>query len=62
MSTTPGTEVIHIPISIWETAETKEDLEDWLLVNDPRFIEQMRSLRKQELDGEFELFEPGFTA
>ncbi len=54
MATAPGTDVIHIPISIWETAETKEDLEDWLLANDPRFIEQMRQLRREDLAGEFE--------
>lgn len=58
MSITPEVDVIHIPLSIWETAETKEDLEDWLLANDPRFIEQMRDLRHQDQNGEFEVFTP----
>ena len=39
MSTPREADLIHIPLSVWETAETKEDLEDWLLANDPRFVE-----------------------
>jgi hypothetical protein len=58
MSAPTEVEVIQIPVTVWETADTKEDLEDWLLVNDPRFIAQMREIRKQDLDGEFEVFVP----
>jgi hypothetical protein len=54
-----GESVVEIPISVWETAETKEDLEDWLLANDPAFIEEMRHLRRQDLEGEFVPFQPG---
>ena len=39
------------PRSIFETAETKEDLEDWLLAQNPDFIKRMRQARKQDLVG-----------
>ena len=41
-------ESIQIPLGVWETAETKEDLEDWLLAHNPRSIRQLRRIRRQE--------------
>jgi hypothetical protein len=38
---------IRIPMSVFESAETKEDLEDWLLANDPTFVEDMRHLKAE---------------
>ena len=29
---------VTFPLSVFETADTKEDLEDWLLSQDPEFI------------------------
>jgi len=43
--------VIEIPLTVFETAETKEDLEDWLLAQDPGFIKKMRKARKDDLAG-----------
>ena len=40
--------IIDIPKEIWETAETKEDLEDWLLSHDAQSIEQLRYIRSEE--------------
>ncbi len=40
--------VIEIPRGVWETAETKEDLEDWLLSNNPKLIRQLRRIRRHE--------------
>jgi len=40
--------VIEIPKEIWETAETNEDLEDWLLSHDTQTIEQLRRIRSEE--------------
>ena len=36
---------LKIPISIFESAESKEELEDWLLTHDPIFIEEMRKIK-----------------
>lgn len=45
-------DVITIPVSVWESAETKEDLEDWLLAHNPEFIRRMREAREQDLKGD----------
>lgn len=43
--------VIEIPMTVFETAETKEDLEDWLISQNPEFIKRMRKARKDDLAG-----------
>jgi hypothetical protein len=40
--------VLEIPTTIWESAETKEELEDWLLSQNPKLIRQLRQIRRQE--------------
>jgi hypothetical protein len=40
--------VLEIPTTIWESAETKEELEDWLLSQNPKLIRQLRRIRRQE--------------
>lgn len=45
-------EIITIPLSVWESAETKEDLEDWLLAHNPRFVKRMLKAREEYLKGE----------
>ena len=42
---------IIFPRSVFETAETKEDLEDWLLSKNPEFIKRMRQARQDDLAG-----------
>ena len=44
-------ERVIFPLSIFETADTKEDLEDWLLSQNPEFIKKMRKLKKDDLQG-----------
>jgi hypothetical protein len=44
-------EVVTFPLSIFETADTKEDLEDWLLSQSPEFLEKMRKARKDDIEG-----------
>lgn len=33
---------------VWESAETKEELEDWLLAQNPKLIRQLRRIRTDE--------------
>ena len=42
---------IIIPVSVFETADTKEDLEDWLMMQNPAFLEKIRKARKDDLGG-----------
>lgn len=44
-------DVITIPLSVWESAETKEDLEDWLLAHNPEFTKRMREAQKEVEEG-----------
>lgn len=44
-------EVIAFPVSIFETADTKEDLEDWLLSQNTEFLKKMRKAGKDDVDG-----------
>lgn len=43
-----GRGVIEIPKGVWETAETKEDIEDWLLTRNPKLVRQLRRIRRHE--------------
>jgi len=44
-------ETVTFPLSVFETADTKEDLEDWLLAQDTEFIKKMRKARRDDLQG-----------
>jgi hypothetical protein len=52
MATTKKKEpVIEIPLTVFETAETKEDIEGWLMSQNPEFIKKMQKARKDDLSG-----------
>ena len=42
---------VTFPLSVFETADTKEDLEDWLLAQNADFIKRMRKARQDDLQG-----------
>jgi hypothetical protein len=42
------TRTISIPESVLLSAESLDELEDWLSANDPKFVEQIRRIRKDE--------------
>jgi hypothetical protein len=48
MAKSAAKEVVEFPMEVWETAETKEDLEDWLLAHNPKIIRQLRRIRRTE--------------
>lgn len=48
MKKTQAKSVIEIPRGIWETAETKEEIEDWLLTQNPKLIRQLRRIKHEE--------------
>ncbi len=47
ISTKRKSEVITFPIGVFETADTKEYLEDWLLSQHPEFLKKMRNTQKR---------------
>ena len=44
-------EEVIFPLSVFESADTKEDLEDWLLSQNPEFIKKMRKARRDDILG-----------
>ncbi|NQT54004.1 hypothetical protein HQ576_18260 [bacterium] len=42
------TRTIPIPENVLISAQTLDDLEDWLSANDPAFVERMRRIRNDE--------------
>ena len=42
------TRSIPIPESVLISAQSLDDLEDWLAANDPEFLERMRRIRNDE--------------
>jgi hypothetical protein len=44
-------EKVTFPLSVFETANTKEDLEDWLLSQNSEFVKKMRKARREDLMG-----------
>lgn len=42
------TRTIAIPESVLVSAQTLDDLEDWLAANDPDFLDRMRRIRNDE--------------
>ena len=42
---------VSFPRSVFDSADTKEDLEDWLLSHNPEFIKKMRQSRQEDIQG-----------
>ena len=42
------TRTVEIPESVLATAQSLDDVEDWLSANDPEFLERMRQIRSDE--------------
>jgi len=45
------TETVTFPLSVFETADTLHDLEDWLMAHNPDFLKKMRKARQEDLSG-----------
>jgi len=50
MPATKEKQTVTFPLTVFETANTKEDLEDWLLSQNPEFIKRMRKARKDDIE------------
>ncbi|ODS30302.1 MAG: hypothetical protein SCARUB_04592 [Candidatus Scalindua rubra] len=51
MSLAKKRKTVTFPLTIFETADTKEDLEDWLISRNLDFIKRMRKARKDDVQG-----------
>ena len=50
MPTIKAEKTVTFPLTVFETANTKEDLEDWLLSQNPEFIKRMRKAREDDIE------------
>jgi hypothetical protein len=44
----PGSRTIEIPEAVLLSAQSLDDLEDWLATHDPEFLTRMRRIRQDE--------------
>jgi len=44
-------DTVTFPLSVFETADTIDDLEDWLLSKNADFIKKMRRARREDIRG-----------
>ncbi|QWR78114.1 hypothetical protein [Candidatus Magnetomonas plexicatena] len=51
MNVKEDTGSVSFPLSVFETAETKEELEDWLLSQDHELINRLRKARHDDIQG-----------
>ncbi|NIT36935.1 MAG: hypothetical protein GTN49_10625 [candidate division Zixibacteria bacterium] len=47
-----GKDVIEIPAEVWAGAKSLDDIENWLIANDPESVAALTEAREQHLRGE----------
>jgi hypothetical protein len=50
--------VVEIPVSVFSSVETLDELEDWLTTQKAEIMAKLREARRQNLAGEFKAWEP----
>ncbi|MBF0542447.1 MAG: hypothetical protein HQK91_13470 [Nitrospirae bacterium] len=51
MITKDKQEMVSFPISVFESAETKDELEDWLISQNPEIMAILKQALQDEIDG-----------
>ena len=46
-------ETIEIPVPVFSTVESLDELLDWLTTQNPKIMAELREARRQDLAGEF---------
>ena len=49
---------VEIPVKILESVDTLDELEDWLMINNPRIMRELRRARKDDVTGKFKPWKP----
>jgi hypothetical protein len=53
---------VEIPLSVLESVETKDELEDWLMAHNPAVMAELRKARQDDEDGKFRPWKPRYAA
>jgi hypothetical protein len=51
-------EVIEIPTAVLDSVDTLDELEDWLMANNPRVMDELHQTRREDLAGKFKAWKP----
>ncbi len=51
-------EVVQIPTAVLDSVDTLDELEDWLMANNPRVMDELRQARRDDLAGTFKAWKP----
>jgi hypothetical protein len=54
----PSPEVIEIPAAVFDSADTLDELEDWLMARNERVMGELKQARRDDLAGKFKAFKP----
>lgn len=49
---------IEIPIEVLQSVDTLDELEDWLMAQNPRLMRELRQARKDDLADKFKVWKP----
>ncbi|HTG43501.1 MAG TPA: hypothetical protein VK633_03105 [Verrucomicrobiae bacterium] len=55
-------DTVQIPKAVLSSVETLDELEDWLLAQNPSIITELRRAREEDLAGEFKPWTPRHVA
>jgi hypothetical protein len=50
--------VVEIPVKILESVDTLEELEDWLTVQNPTLLRELKQAREEDRAGKFKTWKP----
>ena len=51
-------DTVEIPTKVLESVDTLDELEDWLMANNPRVMRELRQARQDDLAGKFKPWKP----
>jgi hypothetical protein len=51
-------DTVEIPMSVLSSVETLDELQDWLTAQNPQIVAELREARRQDLAGEFKVWQP----
>jgi hypothetical protein len=55
-------EVVEIPVKVLESVDTLDELEDWLMAQNPRIMRELAEARQADLAGQFRPWKPRHLA
>jgi hypothetical protein len=51
-------DVIEIPTAVWDSVDTLDELEDWLMAKNPHVMRELHQARRDDLAGKFKAWKP----